>query len=424
MEPIFTIETIHDLTVHKEFSKSYLQASLLRSILLIFASLISISMIFQFHNRYYVYYYLFLAALLLILTLFQNRKGGDIQYKRMLQMNSGEPVHNIYTFTQEGIQGLNLKNDNKLNLGYDMFRSIIQSPNLLILVMEHRSCLILEKRWIKGGTVEELTAFLFNNCPKLKKKKVKTTTFGKWVQRIFILTMIITTIFAIVSLFGTSVLNKVTGKLHNDMSYQEMADKLSPLGINISDQTIAELEAYDEEYAFENGVNYYASASSTAKISDLLYWEGSGTYNEESDEWIPSTSGIFWFDAEVWNVEAIYGDFFSGLSAMNPELNFTNIQEDYSKADLDKGTGTVTVSFDYNGSHHTLEAAYNCDWMDASVLFAIGDILSQDDSPKDLYYANDGQGFLLYYGDKQQAAQLEQITDISFSNGSAVFPWF
>jgi hypothetical protein len=127
---------------------------------------------------------------------------------------------------------------------------------------------------------------------------------------------------------------------------------------------------------------------------------------------------------EVWNVDSMYTDFFSGLCAMSEELNFSNVQENHSKVDLDSGTGTVTVRFEYHNQHHTLEASYLYDWFDVSFLYDVGKILREDSNTKDLYYADDGQGILLYYGEKNQVNQLERITGISFRAADGSFPWF
>lgn len=424
MEPVFKTETIHDLALHKEFNRGFIRAATMRNVLSVLLCLGMLWMTFLFDEPFMIYYFLILSVVFFVILLIQNRKGGDINYRRMLQLNNGQPQHLIINICADGIHCSNRTSSGKLDLRYDLFRYIIDTPNLLIMVMEHRQGLVLEKRHLQGGTVEELTAFLLNHCPNIKRKRVKTTTFGTWMLRINLVVFVITLIFAIVGLTGVPLWDRLTGKLHNGMTYQEMAQELAPLGITISDQTISELEEYDRGYENDYGTEYYNGEPSTRKIQDLLYWEGAGVYDEETDQWTPSTSGIYWFDMEVWNVDSMYTDFFTGLCAMNEELDFSNVQEDYSKLDPDNGTGTVTVRFDYHNQRHALEASYLNDWFDVSFLYDVGKLLRQDSNAKDLYYADDGQGILLYYGEKNQVKQLERITGISFRAADGSFPWF
>ena len=412
MEPLFTTETIHDLSVHQEFKKSFLYASRARHIFHILGCFLTLWYISLFQNQRILFLYLGLVLFLLITHLLQNNKKGDIQYKRMLQANDGEPIHVQYRLCDDAIYALNPKNGNQNIYRYEMFRHVIDAPHMLILVMEHKSCLILEKPWLKGGTPEEFLQFLLHRCPNLKRKKAKGVTFGKWVHRILVVFLSIGTAIALYNLSGLAT----RGRLTNAMTYQQMAEELRPLGITVSQQTIDEIEAYDAEYMAEYGTDYYEDTESNTKIIDLLYWEGTGIYDSETGEWTPSASGIFWFDMEVWNAGAIYSDFFRGLRAMHPELNFTNLQEDYSRVDMEAGTGTVGLSFDLNGTHYEMDAEYYYDWFDEGILMQILRMLRTDENSENLYFVNDGQAVFLYYGSPEQVKQLERKTGLDFSD--------
>ena len=422
MEPIFVTETIHDLSVHTEFRQGYQFSSVGRGIINIFICSLVISFMFLFDSPRMVYTYLLWAAIMLLtsyLSLWQKR---DIHYKRMLQANQGQPQHMLIEIYPTHIHCTDRRSGNTFDYPLNLFTRIIDTPHLLILGMQYRSCLILEKRWLRGGTIHDLTAFLLLNCPALKSKKAKRTGFGKWTHRIATVFLAVGLVIALCNLPGISLFSKLSGRLTNDMSYREMADALAPLGITISERTIRELEEYDAEYAAEYGEDFYADGYGS-KISDLLYWEGSGIYDEETWEWTPSTSGIYWFDSEVMNVDSIYTDFLTGVSAMNPDLSFSSIREDYSKVDLEAGTGTVIFSFDWQGRTYRMEAAYNYDWFDTAVLDEMCSIIESDGTEKRLYYAFDGgQGFFLYYGTPDCADTFEQITDIYFTDSHFFYP--
>lgn len=422
MEYLFKTETIHDLSVHKEFSKGYLYASKLRNALYLFVSLVLVWYMFLFDNPIILYGFLFVAAIYLISAILRNQKKGDISYRRMLVANSGNPSHMVIHISEDGIHTVERGSENKRTYSYDQFRSLIETERLLILTMPYQLCLILQKTWLQGGTAEELTEYLLSHCPNIKRKKVRKVTFGKWVHRIHAVVLVIGTVVALTNLPSISLWDSLSGRLHNNMTYAEMAAELAPMGIVISEQTISEMEAYDAQYAEENGADYYTQNYTYSKVFDLLYWEGCGVYDEETWEWTPSSSGVYWFDAEVWAVDTIYSDFLTGLSAMHPELNFTNVQEDYRAVDLEAGSGTVIVSFDYNGTHHELEASYDYDWFDTDMLFEVGRMIAADNSEKDLYFLSDGgQGILLYYGDPAQLRQLERKTGLDFHDTVNMF---
>ena len=160
MEPLFTTETIYDLPVHQEFKKSFQYASRRRSVANIIGCFLVIWYISLFHMKNIIFIYLALVAYLLILYFVRNNKKGDIQYKRLVQANDGEPVHEQYRFCEDAIHVLNPKSGNQYTYRYELFRHLINAPHMLILVMEHKSCMTLEKTWLKGGTPEECIQFL------------------------------------------------------------------------------------------------------------------------------------------------------------------------------------------------------------------------------------------------------------------------
>lgn len=411
MEPIFKTETIHDLTLYKEFQRCSRHCNPINNIAVFISSLSAACCISLMHYPTNMpYYFLGLSLFYLILFFLRNPKNGTVQYKRMLLENDGQPQHMVIHLNSDGIECTDFRNGNRYNYSYTHVRSLIDSPNLLLLTMSHNTCLILEKRWLKNGTVQELTDFLFSKCNNIRRKKLRKPTLGKWLNRILTGLLIAGSLWALANLPQISLWDKLTGKLHNDMSYRQMAQQLLDVDITISEQTIKELEAYDAQHAAEYGEDYYTSNPYASKVSDLLYWEGSGVYDEETWEWTPSTSGVFWFDTEVWNVDSIYTDFFSGLSAMNPELRFTDVHEDYSYADIEAGTGNVTVSFCYESVPYTLEADYLFDWFDSDILYEVGRILAADNKEKDLYISYNGQAIVLYYGTAAQIRKLERLT--------------
>lgn len=98
------------------------------------------------------------------------RKGG-LQYKRMLSNNHGKPPKNNIVISTEGIHTQSLDNGNVGHIDYHRIRSIAETNNLIILMMEYRQGLCIDKRTLTGGRSEEVTAFLLAACTNLKKKE-------------------------------------------------------------------------------------------------------------------------------------------------------------------------------------------------------------------------------------------------------------
>ena len=64
---------------------------------------------------------------------------------------------------------------------------------------------------------------------------------------------------------------------------------------------------------------------------------------------------------------------------------------------------------------------YCYDWFDMDFLFYLGNIADKDDFQKDLYYSEDGQGFFLYYGTKDQVQELMKISYMPFVKAINLF---
>lgn len=419
MEYQYKAEFFHDLAGHKEFTRSFLNASPLRVVLGLFVLGIIMILIRMFDYPFAIRYFLIYVAIFLLVRVITNPRKGDIQYKRMLQANNGQPMYQQLFFTETGIHCVSSQNGNQADFAYDLFRYAIESKNLLILVMQHRSCLILSKSSLEGGSIPEFFAFLKAHCPKLKGKKPRKTIGGKIVQILIAVTIIFGTIWALLNLPGFSLMDRIYGRLDNSMSYAQMADALSEVDIHISDHAIQELVEYDNEYLADYGESFYANSLRNQKIEDLLYWEGAGQYDKDTDAWQPSQSGIYWQDMEVWNCESIYTDFLTGVSAMDEALAFTDIQEDMSHVHIENGTGTIYTTFTWNGAEHQLITTYNYDWFDTAAIRTLGKIINQGDQKLYVTYFDD-YGALLYYGTGKQVRKLEHLTGLNFKKADII----
>lgn len=416
----FQAETAYDLANYKEFTAGYRYTAIGPLLLKLIPLVLTVYLLSLFpllrDVAFFAKWLLLLCGSYLIGELIGRfiTRNGDVNYKRTIMTNGGTPPVNKMRFEENAIICINAANGNTVNYSYDQTKWLFETENLLVAVMKLRLCLMIDKRTVTGGSLSEFKEFLLSKSVNIKRKKFRRCTFGKWLHRIQIAVTVLCMLFALANLPGIALFDRFSGKLPNSMSYQEIAAELAGLGIQISDQAIAEVEEFDANYLKENGIAFYEDHPAASKAMDLVCWEATGFYDEETWEWTPSTSGLYWFDTEVWNEAAIYTDFFTGLSCMHRELSFTNVSEDFSGADTDAGTGTIVVSFTLNGTPHQLEAEYCYDWFDVNFLRQIGVLLSEDDSENALYYFFDGQAILLYYGTEETANALEDMTGLLF----------
>ena len=405
MDPIYKSSYYHDLATHKEFKHSYTAANVLSNILLLAYSFLMVWDIQSFYESYYVFRFLIFALIVCVIYIIRNPRKGDLQYKRMLQTYGGQPYRQEHYFTESGLHVVITPSGNQADFTYDQFRYVIESKNLLILVMRYRSCIIIDKSTMSADNVETFYAFLKAHCPKLRGKQPRKTTLGNWCRRIFIVIFAASTLWALMNLPGFTLADRIFHRLHNDMTYQEMADELSELDIDICLRTLREMEEYDAEFLEQNGTEYYDGAPRYQKVADLLYWEGEGIY-QATNWWDPSNSGVYWVAYEPESGENIYTDFLLGLSAMDDDLDFTNIQEDITGED-------IILSFDWNGATYSIQIDYPADLFDPSVVKQIGQIVDSD--TQKLYVSEeDYYGLLLYYGTRQNVRQLNTRTTLHF----------
>ena len=400
----FRSEFTYDLAAFKEFNKLLGNSMGKNNIMRAISAACIVYLLLGFQTRFSILLFLGLTAFYAIVNLiplWRNRDGGLV-YKQVLHQNNGQAPRQIVTFGEDGIRSWNPDRDNSIVDNYTDVRYLLESKNLLVIVTQLKMCHIVDKRTLEGGSIDELILHLRTVCPKLRTK-IRTGRLGKVITWFMWGALVLGTMIGISRLLQLPA--RLSGQLTNDVSYEEMAEELADLGITISQQTIDELNAYDAEYAAEYG-DYYAQNATASKIADLLYWEGYGFYDEETWEWIPSESGVYWFDLEIYYLDSIYSNFLRGLDAMSDGITISNVSEDYTNVDIDGGTGSVLVRFDCNGTSYTLEAKYEFDWFDTNMLYELGIILNRDGDPCDLWYLFDGQSVMLYYGTAEQAENL------------------
>ena len=412
----FQAQIEYDLPAHKEITKDLTLRSGRNTVSLIFLMAVLIHIVCYFgielQRTEFLSWLLILAvAAFWGIYLFRTcrDKDGGIVYKRMLSVNNGVPPKNELAFCENGIYTKNPNTGSCAVTPYSQLRNICESEHFLIFLQEHKLYTAIRKDSITGGTKEDLLRFLFEKGTGIKKKKLRKPLLGKIVWISFIVFSVLGVLLALRLSSPVQSLFHRQQSINNYMSYQDIAAELEDLGITAIDENlIAELEAYDQEY------NYVYSYDFGNKALDMLCWAGMGNYDPNTWEWTPSDSGVYWFDMEVMNLDTMYSDFLTGVRALNPQvLDFSNIAEDLTGVDMEKGSGIQRVSFEWNGTPHTLEAAVMYDWFDMAVAAELADLVKAENTGSRLFFAYDGgQGILVFYNTPQWCKQFEKATGI------------
>ena len=346
------------------------------------------------------YRMLFSASFIVIFLLaeFLNYRS----YNRNLDQNGGKPIFNSIVITGSGIRITNPMKEKAEDLPYSRIIGAWRSRNLLYLLLGKKEGRLIDLRMVSGGTPEELMDFIREHCPHWKQQRIPKR-LNRGIQQ-----------GILVALTIVGVLTSTGGPgIHapKDMGAREAAQVLSELGISgISEETILEVEAYQEEYGYYN------------PIPDLLCYAGFGEHDPETWEWTPAENGVYTFDMESWEVSMMYTDFLTGVAAMSGgELEFTDIVEEDSNVNWEEGTGTKTVSFTFRGERYSLEAQMLYDWFDTAFLDEFARIVNGSGEEKKLWYLTDFQLVNVFYQDDDWARQFRKQTGYSLAN-AIIFP--
>jgi len=213
--------------------------------------------------------------------------------------------------------------------------------------------------------------------------------------------------------------------------YEQARTRLEEAGITVTEQVIQEAIKSDLEY--EKAIleflaslseedkkwNTYTPSTEPEEFAySLLISMGVGECDPETWAWTPTSSQVYAFDAEVFNVSGMYTEFFQGVNAIVPGAPFTDITEDLSgmteEMDWSAGPfwygtdGTRSVSFRCNGQAYTVTLDSYGDWFNERMIAETNRILAKEGFPKRLQVVIDGadQIVALIYGTEEEAERV------------------
>lgn len=191
--------------------------------------------------------------------------------------------------------------------------------------------------------------------------------------------------------------------------FNEQVSVLRSLGFTIPKELEETLCVYIEENEMASYVETYPY---TWLLSNLAWIDN----EEEWAAWFQDGAEVFWFDFEGWDIDTDYIRILEGmqkLSAGSILDDVENIREDTENMNWEMGTGTITVSLEWNGQEHSWKMDVDNDWIDAEVLGIYNGLLEKEGVSERFYMTgDDGQGAFVFYCTKEWASAFEDATGL------------
>ena len=331
-------------------------------------------------------------------------RGGGIHYKRSLMLNGGQPTSDAVLFCEDHIITLEKESGNKATILYDNIRAACETENLLLLAMRYGTYLMVDKRELSCSK-DELGQFLYEKCPKLRHKKVRSNKWGMILRRTAWTVVAITFLIALYFHPVLQIDHRLKGQIHNGMKTTEIAAELETFGIGIHPQE--HLDSLDE---------VWWSYLSNSKLENVLYRMGLGDRNFETGAYVPAQTGVCF--TYYWShfPENMYTDLLRGIDALCGDITIESISEDQSHADWENYDGYIAVDFILNGERQHLEAVFYEEWYDEQTFNALNTMIEKH-TGKRLYFCDfDDIGCFIFYGDDTWAESFARRTGLELSS--------
>ena len=196
------------------------------------------------------------------------------------------------------------------------------------------------------------------------------------------------------------------------MTHAETVEAFRALGIDVPEETVREAEQSvtrmlerfsDEEQPWDFPLM-------------LLGHLGVGEYDFDTGTWTATSSDVYAFDAEIFDIEHMYTLFLQGVSSIVPGFVFTGVTEvivewDEEEAGRQTGAeGTTLVRFTLNGRAYERKLNFYGDWFDTAAIDWINEVLRAEGFEGQLCaFSDGGQGLILFYGDEGRIERLKSV---------------
>lgn len=148
--------------------------------------ILSIGFVFFLDYHFVGYMSIYLMVLSAACIIMDRSK---INFKRMIENHGGKDVSLDIILTDDAIIGKDGKN--KSEYSYDSIKRIVETNNLVILVLKYRLGIVIDKRNLTGGNVVDLEKFLLKKCFKVKKVQQAKKFDKQYFELIFIMSLVL-----------------------------------------------------------------------------------------------------------------------------------------------------------------------------------------------------------------------------------------
>lgn len=188
----------------------------------------------------------------------------------------------------------------------------------------------------------------------------------------------------------------------------KQVEVLASLGLDVPEETVESVRSSMVEYDLYDMVE-------ESPYTWLLMDMGMPSYDEDWNL-VGYSSEVFWFDFEGVDLSTDYIDILNGMLALaqgSPLDSVSDIRENTENVDWEKGSGTVTVSLNWEGQdyHYDMEVYY--DWIDGEVLSLFNELLEGRNFQKRFYAMGDnGQGAIVFFCTEEWAEEFTLKTGL------------
>ena len=197
--------------------------------------------------------------------------------------------------------------------------------------------------------------------------------------------------------------------------HEETVAALRGLGIDVPEETVQEVEQSIADMTEMFSLREQPGDFPLMLLSCL----GQGTYDFDTGVWTPTSSDVYSFDAEIFDIDHMYTLFLQGVSSIVPGFICTDvtevIEESYdAEADpedfLTGPEGTTTVRFTLNRHTYERQLSFYGDWFNTDAIDWVNEMLTAEGFDGQLCaFSDGGQGLILFYGDEARIEQLEKV---------------
>lgn len=215
-----------------------------------------------------------------------------------------------------------------------------------------------------------------------------------------------------------------------NQEYAEMTDEEIALNVDSTIESLNSLGITEANEVREPVLEwFYKYPKDALAYMDISEWTGNilsligmGKYDYDYNKWISRSKQVYSFDAEVFDVGNMYGEFLEGIiPLMDDNTVITDIEEDTSGVDYESGTGTQIIRFKCNGNSYEFAAEVYYDWFQFEFIDYMNEVLEKEGTDKRLLVTYDGgQVFIIFYNTLEWAEEFYEIMGYELLNVNAL----